>query len=72
MKPKVPRWNEIIGGDYCGNSFAVYKMVPSPPIVITKSIFYFVVYVLNRLQVISCIALKDFSWTLFSVRSSKK
>jgi len=35
MKPKVPRWKEMIGGAFCGNYLAVYKIVPSPPIVIT-------------------------------------
>jgi hypothetical protein len=72
MKPNVPRWKDIIDGLYSGNYLAVYKIVPSPPIVITKSIFSFVVSLLNRLYVISLIVLKDFSWTLSSVFSSRK
>lgn len=72
MKPRVPRWKDMIGGLYYGNSFAVYKMVPSPPIVMTKSIFYLVVSLLNNLYLAVCMVLNDFCMTLLSVLSSKK
>jgi hypothetical protein len=38
MKPRVPLWKEMIGGASPGNYLAVYKIVPSPPIVIMKLI----------------------------------
>ena len=33
MNPNVPRWKDMIGGAFRGNYLAVYRIVPSPPIV---------------------------------------